>query len=106
MYTEENNMMSREMIGNEYLLHAADNRGHKCDMPNNRCSRNTDNGIRCTPSKTFGLDGYPLASMYAPLQEFRNLYDKETALMDGTLFAELNLPFMGASVTKGRCLHD
>ena len=106
MYTEENNLMPREAIGDEHLLRMTDNTRHCCNMSNNGCCRNADNDTRCTPSKTIGLEGYPLASMYAPLQKFRNLYDKETALMEGTLFTELNLPFMGASVTKGGCLRD
>jgi hypothetical protein len=54
-------------------------------------------------SKTFGIEGYPLASMYAPLQNFKDIYDKETALHQGTLFSELDLPFMGIGVTKGGC---
>ena len=51
--------------------------------------------------KTWGLDGYPLASVYAPIQNFDELYDEETALSRGTVFAELDLPFMGESVYKG-----
>ncbi|MBQ9085679.1 MAG: spore coat associated protein CotJA [Clostridia bacterium] len=50
---------------------------------------------------TWGLKNYPLASMYAPLQDFVNLYDPLTALQKGTLFSELDLPFMGKTVTKG-----
>ena len=45
--------------------------------------------------KTWGLSGYPLASVYAPLQEFCDLYDLETALERGTLFRALDLPFAG-----------
>ena len=51
--------------------------------------------------KTWGLTGYPLAMVYAPLQEFRELYEIDTALHQGTVFKELDLPFMGMSVTKG-----
>ena len=50
---------------------------------------------------TWGLEGYPLAMVYAPLQKFDNLYDKKTALEQGTMFAELDLPFMGESVKRG-----
>lgn len=103
MYTEENSMRQREANASERLLHTADNKGY---VSNNGCCGNTDNIARCVPSKTFGIEGYPLASMYAPMQKFRNLYDMETALTEGTLFSELNLPFMGASVTKGGCLRD
>ena len=51
----------------------------------------------------WGLEGFPLAMVYAPVQCFRELYDIDTALMQGTVFKELDLPFMGASVTKGGC---
>lgn len=53
--------------------------------------------------KTWGLSGeYPLASVYAPLQEFDELYDLDTALKQGTVFAKLDLPFKGdMRVSKG-----
>lgn len=46
-------------------------------------------------AQTWGLAGYPLASVYAPLQEWRALYDEEKGLAHGTLFAELDKPFLG-----------
>ena len=61
--------------------------------------------IMNTDYRTWGLEGYPLAMVYAPLQKFDNLYDKEKALKQGTLFSELDLPFMGESVVKGGCCH-
>ena len=51
--------------------------------------------------ESWGLVGYPLAMVYAPIQCFKDVYDLDTALMRGTVFGELDLPFMGASVTKG-----
>ena len=54
----------------------------------------------------WGLEGYPLASVFAPLQSFDNLYDAEMALKQGTIFAELDLPFMGRTVQKGGCCRD
>ena len=41
-----------------------------------------------------------LAMVYAPKQPFENLYDPSEALARGTLFAALDLPFEGRSVTK------
>ncbi|MBS5737919.1 MAG: spore coat associated protein CotJA [Clostridiales bacterium] len=32
---------------------------------------------------------------YVPVQQFRQLYDTSEALQNGTLFKELNLPFLG-----------
>ncbi len=43
----------------------------------------------------WGLYEYPLAMVYAPYQTFRNIYKNHEALMKGTLFSELYLPFEG-----------
>lgn len=51
--------------------------------------------------KSWGLVGYPLAMVYSPIQEFHNMYEIDAALRQGTVFKELDLPFMGMSVTKG-----
>ena len=57
-----------------------------------------------TPARqTWGLSGYPLASVYAPLQSFSELYDLKTALKCGTLFSELDLPFVGGGMKGGNC---
>lgn len=44
-----------------------------------------------------GVNGLPLGMMYAPMQEFRQLYTPEEALCRGTLFCELDLPFRGGA---------
>ena len=41
-----------------------------------------------------------LAMVYAKKQTFQNLYEPEEALARGTLFADLDLPFEGRSVTR------
>ena len=51
----------------------------------------------------WGLEGYPLAMVYTPVQRFGNMHDLDNALASGTLFKELDLPFMGMTVTKGGC---
>ena len=55
----------------------------------------------CVDKNTWGLAGHPLASVYAPLQEFEELYDLDTALKEGTVFSKLDLPFMGRRIDKG-----
>ncbi|MBO5415657.1 MAG: spore coat associated protein CotJA [Clostridia bacterium] len=52
---------------------------------------------------TWGLEGYPLASVYAPIQEWRNLYDNETGFNRGTIFKELDLPFLCGERKGGSC---
>lgn len=42
----------------------------------------------------WGLEGYPLAMVYAPLQNFTELYDPEKGLARGTIFSQLDLPLM------------
>lgn len=37
----------------------------------------------------------PLAMAYVPMQKFKNLYDADVALERGTLFEELDLPYIG-----------
>ena len=44
--------------------------------------------------KGWGLVGYPLAMVYSPIQEWRELYDCEMGFSRGTIFKELDLPFL------------
>lgn len=44
---------------------------------------------------SWGLRGYPIASVYSVLQDWHDIYDTETALKRGTIFKELDLPFYG-----------
>jgi hypothetical protein len=44
----------------------------------------------------FGVEGTVLAAVWAPLNRFADLYDADTALRRGTLFAALDKPFYGA----------
>lgn len=37
----------------------------------------------------------PVAMCYVPLQKLETVYEPETALMQGTLFPELDKPFLG-----------
>ena len=41
------------------------------------------------------LDCLPLAMAYVPMQRFEKLYSDEKVLERGTLFCELDLPFLG-----------
>ena len=60
-------------------------------------------GDTCGDGGAWGLSGYPLASVYAPVQEWKELYDEERALKAGTLFSELDLPFVCGRNGKGGC---
>jgi hypothetical protein len=79
-------------------------RGNSCPVCEGEgCSHREGCNGGCDKSgSSWGLHGYPLASVYAPLQEFDNIYDINTALKQGTVFKELDLPFMGnRRVSKG-----
>ena len=41
-----------------------------------------------------------LAMMYVPVQEWQDIYEQDTALERGTLFAQLDKPFYGRSCSK------
>ena len=40
----------------------------------------------------------PLAMVYSPVQEWRDLYDNEMGHERGTIFKELDFPFLGGDV--------
>lgn len=44
----------------------------------------------------FGVEEGVLAAVWVPFNRFDDLYDKETALRRGTMFAALDKPFYGA----------
>ena len=60
---------------------------------------------RNTPRTGSMMNVFPenisLAMAYVPYQEWRDLYDETMALRQGTLFAELDKPFLGSE--KRRC---
>lgn len=46
------------------------------------------------------IDSLPLSMAYVPWQSWGNIYKAEDALMQGTIFEELNLPFTGRRCIK------
>lgn len=84
------------------LRRMIEGQGNSC--PTCESSENRPNG--CNGNRDcnggWGLTGYPLASVFAPLQEFEDIYDLATALNRGTVFSKLDLPFEGdRRITKG-----
>ena len=41
------------------------------------------------------LDMFPLGMAYVPMQKFKDIYDLDVALARGTIFAQLDKPFLG-----------
>ena len=59
-----------------------------------------ENGDSCSLNKCnfSSVDLFPLAMAYIPMQKFENLYSVDEALCSGTLFKDLDKPFLG-----GKC---
>ena len=82
----------------------------KRDMPQvdeRMGNRNCDGSLRKNmPDNNlgWGLADHPLAMVYSPYQLFRDIYSPDTALMRGTMFTELDLPFEGDKKRGGICL--
>lgn len=53
----------------------------------------------CNSTSVF-LENFPLAMAYVPIQQFETIYELDEALHNGTIFPELNKPFMCG---KGGC---
>lgn len=54
---------------------------------------NDNSGGSCQPSRF--PQNTPLAMAYVPFQQWGETYDDDKALSRGTLFPELDLPFLG-----------
>ncbi len=44
------------------------------------------------------VNSLPLAMAYVPMQKWQKLYEPEMSLMRGTMFAELDKPFLGEAL--------
>lgn len=76
--------------------------GKECSSPFDNINVTQNNsGCGGNINSTFGLSGYPLASVYAPLQDFDEVYDCETGLTRGTIFPGLDLPFICGGMNGG-----
>ncbi|MBO5373297.1 MAG: spore coat associated protein CotJA [Lachnospiraceae bacterium] len=63
-----------------------------------RCSkRYPSSGVMCPEAS---MENFPLAMAYVPIQKFSTVYEVHEALKYGTIFPELNKPFLGS---KGGC---
>lgn len=63
-------------------------------MRNYRMSANAECACGHMPETSLRMDRYALAMAYVPWQAFRNVYEPDKALEIGTIFPELNKPFL------------
>ncbi|NBI84941.1 spore coat associated protein CotJA [Lachnospiraceae bacterium] len=64
-----------------------------CGQP--RCGRSSYPATDTCSKTPWHMDNYALAMAYVPMQKFKNLYELDEGLQHGTIFPELNKPFMG-----------
>lgn len=96
MYFSQNKKTSERRANDEYLRRASSDRGVSPAASN---SPTPPEPPQEAPEEA-PYTARPLAMVYAPSQTFQNLYEPDEALSRGTLFAELDLPFEGRSVTR------
>ena len=56
----------------------------------------------CEECENHTGNGRPIAMVYCEWQEWKNLYDVELGLSNGTIFEELNLPLLKTGCTGGQ----
>lgn len=90
-YMNRENSMENNMRNN--MQNNRDN-SLQNDMRNNRETncRNLEDGCMRTDNC---IDEFPIGMAYIPWQSFRDLYDPHEGLERGTLFKELDYPFLG-----------
>ena len=59
------------------------------DMENMNCDNNSNNNLNNNC-----IDNMPLAMAYVPMQKWKTVYSNDVALNRGTIFPELDLPFL------------
>ncbi len=103
MYTENNFMTPRERINENLSRRVLSDTSAVCANPGERSYEQNEEKNSQAHRRSWGLEGYPLASVYAPLQEWRNIYDTELGFSRGTIFKELDLPFLCGERSGGGC---
>ena len=97
-----NDEFLRRMVGGELTANELPVINRPSPMPPNMeggsCNSGDTNEAGECPSL---LDAPSLAMVYAPRQCWRSLLDPDSALANGSLFAELVMPFEGCGKTRG-----
>lgn len=99
MYTDEKAEFTR-MLG---MSGGCGCEGGRADLNSNMTAKDH---APCAQQRTWGLAGYPVGMVYAPIQAFDHIYDPGTALTRGTIFGALDLPFVCGDKKKGGCSCD
>ena len=97
MYKDDNSI-ARDGCSEALLRMMLDGKGASATT---QMQKPTCRGGAADGDSKWGLESFPLASVYAPLQVFEDIYDLDTALDRGTIFSALDLPFGGRTIGKG-----
>ena len=62
---------------------------NQCPMTPGRC------GVEKERAFSYEKERWPLGMTYVPMQEWRKLYQADEGFRKGTIFCELDLPFLG-----------
>lgn len=54
-----------------------------------------DEPVETPCNQRFGIEGRTVAALYIPIQAYEDVYDLQTGLTRGTIFASLDKPFFG-----------
>lgn len=63
-------------------------------MADCRCNKNMS-GRNCYEKQEICIDKFPVGMTYVPWQNWNQIYEFDKALHQGTLFPELDKPFIG-----------
>ena len=90
--------LSRERINENYLRQMLRDNTNSCTR-REPCANQKGNPLQSAPScemrgEANCLAGRSLAMVYSPIQAFRELYDVKIAICRGTIFKELDKPFL------------
>lgn len=102
MCTDKEFAYTNARLGDELL------RRSQGTTPDGALGPSLRNGCGCDSGsqdrkRTWGLEGYPLAMVYSPIQAFQGLYALEDGFDRGTVFEELDLPFLAYNSKGGEC---
>ena len=105
MYTDDDILTRRDRVNDDLLRQLLDSDGDLdhlscaspvCELPRCEADNGHDHSHSCDGAHSgWGIHDHPLAMVYSPVQKWRNIYDNESALVRGTIFEELDLPFLG-----------
>ncbi|MVB09586.1 Spore coat associated protein JA (CotJA) [Caprobacter fermentans] len=103
-----NQTVSPSASGNKAMLSAPSDAQNKMNAAVSPVQTESKGGVKsnymggqgCLPNRTSFPAETPVAMAYVPFQHFDTTYPAERGLVYGTIFPELNKPFLGGGMAK------